>query len=165
VPAFYQETPDPVAFGYGIGPFNASLAQLLQPITDSSFGTRFKQFLSDSDLVVDISSDTDRAGCSSGQLNDTLGPCRAKYFVPGGIEQFAPSLLGSHNFTSTTDVQPVLAKNLHGYHLEYETSNSTLFDQKTECAKYGYNLASYQLCLKDIESQKIAACKKTRQMR
>jgi hypothetical protein len=94
-------------------------------------------------------------------LNDTNGPCRAKYFVPGGIEQFAPRLLVGNKFTLDSDIQPVLAKNLHGYYLEFETSNATLFDQQADCARYGYGLAAFQLCLKDIESQKMAACKKS----
>lgn len=128
-------------------------------MADSSFGTRFKDFVSDQDLVANVSNDTDTAGCSSGLVNDTRGRCRAQYFVPGGIEQFAPRLLVGSAFTTGSDIQPVLAKNLTGYYLQFEATNSTQFDQQTDCMKYGYGLASYQLCLKDVAPQTMSACK------
>ncbi|KAE8445397.1 hypothetical protein EG329_013410 [Mollisiaceae sp. DMI_Dod_QoI] len=140
IPTYFQQTTQNITRGYGIGPFNASLATLLQPMADAFFGTRFKDFLSDQDLVVNVSNSTDTAGCSSGLLNDPRGTCRAQYFVPGGIEQFAPRLLVGSAFTTGGNIQPVLAKNLTGYYLQFEANNETQFDPQVDCRKYGYGL-------------------------
>ncbi|PVH77728.1 hypothetical protein DL98DRAFT_573605 [Cadophora sp. DSE1049] len=142
--------------GYSIGPFNATLATLLQPLADGVFGTRFKDFLSDPDLVREVSTNADRKGCSNTHLNDTKIPCRSRFFVPGGIEQFAPQLLNGNAFSGSDDVQPLLAKNLRGLQLEFEENGSITFDQKTNCIRQGYRLGAYQLCLKDVGVNQIA---------
>ena len=151
-------TSKPVSRGFGIGPFNSSLAPLLQPLTDAVFGTRFKDFLSDTDLVVDVSSASDRKGCVASHQNDTDNTCRSKYFVPGGIEQFAPRLLVDVEFAGETDIQPVLAKGLQGYFFEFKSSDSVVFDQRTDCVRHGYPIGAYQLCLKDVGLHQIASC-------
>ncbi|KAH6715881.1 hypothetical protein BKA61DRAFT_334378 [Leptodontidium sp. MPI-SDFR-AT-0119] len=156
VPLFYQKTNESVARGYSIGPFNATLATLLQPLSDGVFGTRFKDFLSDTDLVIDVSTAADRKGCSNAHRNDTKLPCRSRFFIPGGIEQFAPQLLVDERFSGSDDVQPVLAKNLRGYHLEFQESGSVVFDQQKDCIRQGYKLGAYQLCLKDVGAHQMA---------
>ncbi|KAH7386418.1 hypothetical protein BKA64DRAFT_143148 [Cadophora sp. MPI-SDFR-AT-0126] len=156
IPIYYQKTSVPVAKGYSIGQFNSTLATLLQPLADGLFSTRFKDFLSDSDLGRDVSTDADRKGCSNAHLNDTKIPCRSKFFIPGGIEQFAPQLLNSEAFSGSDDIQPVLAKNLRGLYLEFEENGSVTFDQKTNCIRQGYSLGAYQLCMRDIGVNQIA---------
>ncbi len=157
IPIFYQSTLTPATQGYSIGAFNASLAPLLQPLTDTLFGSRFKDFLSDGDLVVDISTDTDRAQCSNRTPNSTE-ICRMKYFVPGGIQQFAPHLLTSSAFIIENDVQVVLAKSLRAYHLEFETTEFMDFDQQSECLRQGYQLGAYQLCMRSLGPNNITTC-------
>ncbi|KAH7317804.1 hypothetical protein BKA65DRAFT_108317 [Rhexocercosporidium sp. MPI-PUGE-AT-0058] len=156
VPLFFRKTSEPVARGYSIGSFNATLATLLQPLADGVFGTRFKDFLSDPDLVIDVSTNADRKGCSNAHRNDTKMTCRSRFFVPGGIEQFAPHLLVDNRFSGLDDVQPVLAKDLNGYHLEFQESESVVFDQQKDCIRQGYRLGAYQLCLKDVGAHRIA---------
>ncbi|KAK0111587.1 hypothetical protein ONS95_001936 [Cadophora gregata] len=157
IPIFYQKTSDPVAKAYSVGAFNATLATILQPLTDGSFGTRYKDFLSDPDLVREVSTNADRKGCSIAHFNDTKVPCRSKFLIPGGIEQFAPQSLNAEGFSGSDDVQPVLAKNLRGLYLEFEQNNgSVTFDQKTDCIRQGYRLGAYQLCLKDVGANQIA---------
>lgn len=156
IPIYYQKTSDPVAKGYSIGEFNATLATLLQPLSDGVFGTRFKDFLSDPDLSRDVSTKSDGNGCSFAHSNNTKIPCRSKFFVPGGIEQFAPRILNGTAFSGSDDVQPVLAKNLRGLYLEFEENGSVIFDQQTNCIKQGYKLGAYQLCMKDVGVNKIA---------
>ena len=156
IPIYYQETSNSVAKGYSVGEFNSTLATLLQPLSDGVFGTRFKDFLSDPDLSRDVSTEADRKGCSPAHFNDTTISCQSKFFIPGGIEQFAPRLLNGTMFSGSDDVQPVLAKNLRGLYLEFEENGSVIFDQQTNCIKQGYKLGAYQLCMKDVGASKIA---------
>ncbi|KAH7313171.1 hypothetical protein BKA65DRAFT_558385 [Rhexocercosporidium sp. MPI-PUGE-AT-0058] len=154
---FYPKTATPVFRGSSATAFDASLAPLLQPITDVIFSTRFKDFLSDPDLVIDVSTDADRKTCSHVHKNNTKINCQSKYFLPGSIEQFAPQLLVDEYFQGVLATQPILAKNHHGYYLEFEDSDSIAFNHQTDCVRHGYALGAYQLCLKDISSHQITA--------
>jgi len=91
--------------------------------------------------------------------NNTNTTYRSKYFLPSGIEQFAPQLLIDEQFYGQNDIQPILAKNHRGYYFEFQQSDSVVFNQQTDCARHGYKLGAYQLCLKDVGTQQIAACK------
>ncbi|KAG4436281.1 hypothetical protein IFR05_008221 [Cadophora sp. M221] len=156
-PIFYKNHSASVSRGYSVGGFDASLAPLLQPMTDLIFGTRFKDFLSDPDLIIDVSTDADRKSCSNVLGSNTTTNCRSKYFLPGGIEQFAPQLVVGRYFPGDSAIEPILAKNHYGYYLEFEDVNSVVFNHRADCVRHGYALGAYQLCLKDIGSQQIAS--------
>jgi hypothetical protein len=156
-PTFYPATTLPQARGYGIGTFNASLAPLLQPTTDLLFSTRFKSFLSDSNLAIDITENGNRKDCGCRIQNKM---CRMEYYVPGGIENAAPAILANHSFINTGAIQPVLTMNQQGYDFEFEDSNLPWqYNPVTDCTTHGFALGAFQLCLKNRASNKIQARK------
>jgi hypothetical protein len=124
-------------------------------MTDLAFSTRFKDFLSDSDRSIETTSDADRDACAS----DSNNICRSSYFVPGGVENFAPALLAGKNFSNTGAIQPVLALNQRGYSFEFEDDQSPLdFDPDLDCITSGFVVGSFQLCLKNKDPYEIQAC-------
>lgn len=137
-----------------MGTFNASLAQLMNPMTDLTFSTRFKDFLSDSDRVQETTSDVDRDKC----IQNSMSNCRANYFVPGGVENFAPALLAGKNFSTTGGIQPVLALNQRGYYFEFEDGAPLDYNSDTECIVHGFKIGAFQLCLRNILAHGIQAC-------
>jgi hypothetical protein len=160
-PTFYPATNIAQAHGYGIGTFNASLAPLLQPTADLLLSSRFKDFLSDSDLAVDITQNGDRKHCVCHIQNRTYSNCRTKYFVPGGIENAAPVLLASNRFVQPNAlIQPVLAMNQRGYNFEFDDGNMQQnYNPDVDCITHGFSLGAFQLCLKNGKSNEIQACK------
>jgi hypothetical protein len=153
---FYPTTTVAASRGYSIGQFNASLAELLNPMTDLAFSTRFKDFLSDSERSIDTTADADRDACASNS-NST---CRTSYFVPGGVQNFAPALLAGKNFTNGGAIQPVLALNQRGYYFEFEDDQSAAnYDPDSDCIISGFVIGAFQLCLKNRASHEILACK------
>lgn len=160
-PIFYPATDIAPAQGYGIGTFNASLAPLLQPTADLLLSSRFKDFLSDSDLAVDITQDADRKNCVCHVQNRTYSNCRTKYFVPGGIENAAPVLLANRSFVhSNALIQPVLAMNQRGLILDFDDGDSQQnYKPHVDCITHGFDLGAFQLCLKNKNSNEIQACK------
>lgn len=157
IPIFYQNASVSVSRGYGVGAFDSSLAPLLQPMADAVFGTRFKDFISDPHLVSDVSTDADRKACSNTHGNNSEIICHTKYFIPGGIEQLDPTFLVDKDILGDRDIQHILAKNQYGYFFEFQENESVVFNQQADCARYGYALGAYQLCLRDVGLQQIAA--------
>lgn len=156
---FYEVRGAQPVRGYGIGEFNASLAIVLQPLADSFFSTRFKDFTSDSDISIDITQDTDRAACENSI--DPIGRCRTTYFIPGGIQNGAPALLNNKTFTSSSSIQPILALNQTGYVFNFEdelNNNSTVLYEEVECVKFGFPVGAVRLCLKNRAAHEIQAC-------
>src|SRR5216117_1154240 len=80
----------PPTYGYSLGEFNASLASLWLPMTDLLFSTNFMMFLEDPNRVIDITSPAAREQCETSALSKT---CKLRYYVAGGIDTYAPSLL------------------------------------------------------------------------
>jgi hypothetical protein len=153
---FYPTTTVAASRGYGIGDFNASLATLLNPMTDLIFSTRFKDFLSDSERAIETTSDSDRDTCAS--VSNSI--CTTNFFVPGGIQNFAPALLAGKNFTNGGAIQPVLAKDQRGYYFEFEDDDSMVdYDANTECITSGFVIGAFQLCLKNRAPHELLACK------
>lgn len=146
----------PASRGYGIGTFNASLATLLSPMTDLTFSTRFKDFLSDPDRSIDTTPDADRDDCA----NNAQKPCMTSFHVPGGVKNFAAALLAGKNFTSAGSIQPVLALNQRGYSFEFEDDQSMVnYDPNSDCIVSGFVIGAFQLCLKNRASHELLACK------
>ena len=142
--------------GYGIGTFNASLATLLNPMTDMAFSTRFKDFFSDSERTINTTPDADREECAQ----DSSNVCRTSYFVPGGVENFAPALIAGKNFSNAGAIQPVLALNQRGYDFGFEDDQSPVeYDSVKECIVHGFIIGAFQLCLKNGYLHEMQACK------
>jgi hypothetical protein len=152
----YPTTTVAASRGYGIGDFNASLATLLNPMTDLTFSTRFKDFLSDSERAIETTSDSDRDTCAS--VSDSI--CKTSYFVPGGVQNFAPALLAGKTFTNGGAIQPVLAKDQRGYYFEFKDDDSiVVYDLNSDCITSGFAIGAFQLCLKNRASHELLACK------
>jgi hypothetical protein len=62
-------------------------------MTDLLFSTNFMEFLSDGTRVVDITSPAARKLCDEGNSDDQQ--CKLRYYVAGGVENFAPRLLAA----------------------------------------------------------------------
>ena len=146
----------PASRGYGIGTFNASLATLLSPLTDLTFSTMFKDFLSDPNRSIDTTTDADRAECA----DDVNSTCRSSYFIPGGVKNFAPALLAGKNFSNAGAVQPVLALDQRGYYFEFEDDESAVdYNPASDCITSGFVIGAFQLCLQNRAPNEILACK------
>ena len=124
-------------------------------MTDAFFSTRFKDFTSDSDLSLDVTAD--RSGCEDAV--EANKRCRNTLFVPGGIENSAPTLLNTSLFANSGSIQPVLALNQTSSYFDFEDSDSLGSYAETECITAGYGIRAIKLCLKNTASNVIQACK------
>ncbi|PGH18383.1 hypothetical protein AJ79_00450 [Helicocarpus griseus UAMH5409] len=139
-------------YGYGMGVFNASLAQIWQPMTDLLYSSRFEGFLFDSTASYDLTSPAARSTCDV--EDPDIRRCVLRYYITAGIENFAPEFLSvNHNHADA-----FLAENQNGYVLEYQDgSDDWQYNWQTECSLYGVGLGAWALCLKNAASNIIQA--------
>jgi hypothetical protein len=149
-PVFYQMKTKP-AHGYGIGAFNASLAELWAPATDLAFSTEFAGFLWNPALSIDITEAKYQGNCAS--QAGTSSDCRSEFYIPGGIEVSVQWDLESSE-SANTDVY--LALYQRGFFFEFEFGNRTqewVYNLRTECRVYGSELFALSLCLRNTVNQ------------
>jgi hypothetical protein len=157
---FYGDKSANVTYGFGVGSFNSSLATILQPMADLMFSTMFKDILSDSDRSIDISDDSDRARCASATTVSPENGCRSKYYLPGGIENYAPALLAGDGRSNAGSVQPVLAINQNGFRFEFADANlRTYYNTTADCIISGFAIGAFQLCMQNTLANQLQVCK------
>jgi hypothetical protein len=157
---FYADKSKNVTYGFGVGEFNSSLAAILQPMADLAFSTRFKDMLSDADRSIDISDDSDRVRCA---LATTVSPdngCRSKYYLPGGIENYAPVLMADDWSSNEGTLQPVLAENQNGFLFEFADANlQNYYNITDDCVRSGFAIGAFQLCMQNTHDNQLQVCK------
>jgi hypothetical protein len=149
------------AYGFGVGTFNSSLATILQPISDLVISTKFKDLLlSDPDLSADISEDSDRAACAKAATISPENGCRYRYYLPGGIEIYAPTLLAGHGFNYRGTVHPALSINQNGFILEFADGDPHYhYNLSTDCFISGFVIGAFQLCIQNTLANQLQVCK------
>jgi len=150
---------DTPSCGFGVGDFNSSLATVLQPLADLIFSTRFKDILSDLDLTIDISEDSDRTSCAKATTISPDNGCRSRYYLPGGIENYAPVLLARHDFNYGGTIHPVLALNQNGFKFEFADGNPyNHYNFTTDCLTSGFIIGAFQLCIQNTLANQLQVC-------
>jgi hypothetical protein len=140
--------------GWGMSPFNASLAKNVTIITDQLINA--VMFLSDPTRAVDITPGPLAAiPCANGPHNDESTKCKRSYYLPAGVEHVAAELDDSP-LAHKSDA--FLAVGQQGYHLEYEEGQREwAFEQATECLNYGFPFAAIRVCMKNTRSDILQA--------
>lgn len=133
--------------GYGIGNFNASLAEFWAPISDLVFSIDFNEFFVDPRRAVDITEATARDACDSQTSNVVPQGCQLSYFVPGDIENIVPGILEQPAATSAT---AFLSQGQRSLLFEFYPNNQQWDSNNTEpCNIYGFDAGAWSLCLLD----------------
>jgi hypothetical protein len=141
--------------GYGVGLFNASLADFWAPISDLTFSITFNEFLSDASHAVDISSPQQRKACESLNSVPNSQDCQLKYFFTGSIENVAPELLAQ---SSAATADAFLSRSQTGLLLEFGVGTQQWeFELSNECHIYGAGPAAWALCLKNDQYSTLQA--------
>jgi hypothetical protein len=153
---FHPMHDSPQVMGWGMSPFNGSLAKNVSIITDQLVNA--VMFLSDPTRSVDITPGPLAAvPCSNTPQKQVDVKCKRSYYLPAGVEFVAAQLDGSPLFEKS-DV--FFAMGQQGYLLEYEEGDSKWeFDQSAECLSYGFAFAAFRLCLKNTKSNALQARK------
>jgi hypothetical protein len=143
--------------GYGVGFFNASLADFWAPISDLTFSITFNEFLSDSSHAVDISDTRSRVACEALTSAQYSQDCKLKYFFPGSVENVAPALLAQ---PAATTADAFLTRNQTALLFEFGPGTQQWeFDSSDACHIYGAGPAAWALCLKNDLSNTLQARK------
>ncbi|KAF2432163.1 hypothetical protein EJ08DRAFT_136752 [Tothia fuscella] len=140
--------------GWGMSPFNGSLAQNVSVITDQLINA--VMFLSDPTRSVDDTPGS-LAGvpCANGPRKEVDTRCRRTYYLPAGVEHVAAQLDGNP-MAAKSDV--FLAIGQQGYVLEYEEGERDwVFDEAAECISYGFAFSGFRLCMRNTESNALQA--------
>lgn len=137
-----------LSYGWGMSPFNASLAKNVSLVADELLQAQLAMFLSDPTRAVDITPSSLRAiPCSHGPNSESGQNCKRTFFIPGGIEFAAPTVYGD-NPPSKSDV--FLVKDQQGYLLDFqEADKGRQFDEVSQCQVYGFSFGAIHLCLKN----------------
>jgi hypothetical protein len=110
-----------------------------------------------SDHIINISHDSDRKDCTVRWSDTNRSPCRARYYIPGGIESSIPALLNNSDFANS-DV--FLAQEQQGYVFEFEDGDPQWqYNATSECSAYGLDQTAFALCLKNGGTNEILARK------
>ena len=144
------ETVEPT-FGFGIGDFNASLANFWAPMTDMLFSIRFNEFLTDQTRSIDITTRNNLMICAAGDK------CNQTFFVPGGIENLSASLI---NHSESVAAEAFTAVGQQGFIFDFQSpAQNVKFDEARDCHIYTFRVAAWALCLSNIKSNELAASK------
>ena len=133
--------------GWGISPFNASLAKNVSTIAEELSQAGLATFLSDPSNAKDITSSELRAvPCAQSPFNQPDTRCERTFFLPGGVQLAAP-VIGS-------DIKPLesnafLAKSQQSYLLNFKEGEQSWSFSETDCQVYGFSFAAIRLCLKN----------------
>lgn len=126
-----------------MGDFNASKAANIAAMIDSFIGPDFADFLSDTRLIIDItSSGKDVVPCSSGFSKTSTQTCDQTFFMPGTVVDL--DLLRN---AAVPQADMFVMHDTPGYMLNFTTSSQTaVFDVKKDCRAYGYKVAAFEIC-------------------
>ena len=132
--------------GWGLSPFNLSLAGNISRVADQLLQSELSTFLSNPSRAVDITPHEMRTvPCSSRQGFHSAEKCERKYFVAGGIDL---TTNGSRSKTDVFSTDVVFAGNQQGYILHFKEGDPNWqFNDTIDCQIYGFPFAAFKLCL------------------
>src|SRR5213078_2239282 len=97
------------SFGWGMSPFNASLARNVSVVADQLLQAQLATFLYDPSRAVDVTPSPLRSiPCSNGPNSPSGRSCERMFFIPGGVEFAAPTV---YNDDGHLEAEAFLAKN------------------------------------------------------
>ena len=155
-PAYHSVKTLDSSFGFGMRPFNASIAQQLAPVTDLLFA-KLGNLLTDSTRAVDLTPTVGPAkSCVQGIATRRGQTCERVVFVPGGIDLMAVQLESDDDLP---EADVYLTQNQQGYVFKFEGVGSEWrSDSTSTCRVYG-GQAGFRLCLKNSAEDLIYASK------
>lgn len=137
-----------LSLGWGMTPFNVSLAKNISVIIDQLSQAQLSQFLVDPSRAIDLTPSSLRSKpCTLGVNSLTAQNCQRSFFVPGGVEFAAPEVQENR---ASSDMDIFLVRNQQGYMLDFDEGDSTWREKNpADCQVYGFPFAAFYLCLRD----------------
>src|SRR5579871_6682506 len=131
--------------GWGMSPFNATLAKNVSVIADQLMQAQLAMFLFDSSTALDVTPmDLRNIPCAHGPTSQQGPLCSRTYVMPGGIEFSAPNV--NVNDTSLSTLSEVyLAENQRSYLLGFQEGTAQMEFEEDECQVYGFPFAAFSL--------------------
>lgn len=137
-----------LSVGWGMTPFNGSLARNISLIGDQLSQAQLFMFLTDPSRALEITPSSVRSvPCTHGP-NAQLGQsCNRTFFIPGGVEFASPMVLDN---VGPSDTDVFLVKDQQSYVLDFSEGDQRWpYDATTDCQVHGFPFAAFQLCLKN----------------
>ena len=156
-------TPEPLKAqstrGWGMSPFNATLANNVSVIADQLMQAQLAMFLFDTSRALDITPMNLRnVPCAHGPTSQQGPLCNRTYLMPGGVEFSAPNI--NVNDTSLSTLSEVyMAEDQRSYVLDFQENTSQMGFRKDQCQVYGFPFAAINLCLQNMNQSTLQASK------
>lgn len=148
--------------GWGMSPFNASLAKNISVISDQILIAEMFSFLSHPARTINITPGPLRSiQCSRGPESQGGQICERTFFIPGGAELAGVTVYDDFKSTQS-DV--FLAQHQQGYLLHFQESDDWWrAGEAASCQAYGFAFAAFQLCLRNraenvLDARESIAC-------
>lgn len=144
--------------GWGMRPFNASLAKNVFLVADEILQAQSDMFLSDPSHAIDITPGPLRSvPCTKGPSSHSGQSCERTFFMPGGVELAAPTV---NNDEGLLETDVFLAQNQQGYLLHFQEGDKQWLSGETaNCEVYGFPFGAYRLCLENAADNVLDACR------
>lgn len=144
--------------GWGMSPFNATLAQNVSIIADQLVQAQLAMFLFDSSRALDITPTNFRnVPCAHGPTSQQGPLCTRTYFMPGGVE-FAAPIVNINDTSLSTLSEVYLAEDQRSYVLEFQEGTAQVdFEGGDQCQVYGFPFAAFNLCLQNTNQNSLQA--------
>jgi uncharacterized integral membrane protein len=147
----------PATLGWGMSPFNGTLAQNVSVVADYVVQADLAMFLSQPYRSVDITPRSERmVPCEHIPGNNNTKNCRRVYYMPGGLE-----LAATQEVKNIVKTEIVVAENQQGYILDFtegpDAGGEWIFEAEGGCQVYGFPFGAFHLCLKNAGSNTLQA--------
>ena len=149
----------PSTRGWGMSPFNATLAKNVSVIADQLMQAQLAMFLFDSSRALDVTPMNLRnVPCAHGPTSQQGPLCTRTYLMPGGVEFSAPNV--NVNDTSLATLSEVyLAEDQRSYVLSFQEGIDQMKFGEHQCQVYGFPFAAVNLCLQNVNQSSLQARK------
>ncbi|KAH7128296.1 hypothetical protein B0J11DRAFT_267154 [Dendryphion nanum] len=142
--------------GWGMTPFNASLARNVSSIADQVSQADLANFLLQPYRTVDVTPTSERSiPCSHMPGKQSHQNCRRVYYLPGGLD-----LAATQDAKSMATSQVILAQDQQGYILDFiegpELGKVWSFTAQ-ECELFGFPFGAIHLCLRNAANNTLQA--------
>jgi len=143
--------------GWGMSPFNGTLAQNVSVVADYVVQADLAMFLAQPYRSVDITPPAEQTvSCEHIPGKNNTKNCRRVYYMPGGLE-----LAATQEVKNIVKTEIVVAENQQGYILDFyegpDGDDDWVFEGEKECQVYGFPFGAFHLCLRNSGANTLQA--------